>query len=48
MVVTVVRDPDATVRVAPLAGFTVGVTAARRAEELAALLERRGAVVLHA
>ncbi|MGI8816142.1 MAG: uroporphyrinogen-III synthase [Pseudonocardia sp.] len=42
------RDPDATVRVAPLAGFTVGVTAARRAEELAALLERRGAVVLHA
>ncbi len=45
---TVVRDPDATVRVAPLAGFTVGVTAARRAEELAALLERRGAVVLHA
>lgn len=34
--------------VPPLAGFTVGVTAARRAEELSALLERRGASVLHA
>ncbi|WP_329178603.1 MULTISPECIES: uroporphyrinogen-III synthase [unclassified Streptomyces] len=34
--------------VAPLAGFTVGVTAARRADELAALLERRGAAVLRA
>ncbi|SHK90819.1 uroporphyrinogen-III synthase [Actinacidiphila paucisporea] len=34
--------------VAPLAGFTVGVTAARRADELAALFERRGAVVLRA
>ncbi|GHH76404.1 uroporphyrinogen-III synthase [Streptomyces sulfonofaciens] len=33
---------------APLAGFTVGVTAARRAEELGALLHRRGAAVLHA
>jgi uroporphyrinogen-III synthase len=32
----------------PLAGFTVGVTAARRAEELGALLQRRGATVLHA
>ncbi|MFF8031206.1 MULTISPECIES: uroporphyrinogen-III synthase [unclassified Streptomyces] len=32
----------------PLAGFTVGVTAARRADELGALLERRGAVVQHA
>jgi uroporphyrinogen-III synthase len=31
----------------PLDGFTVGVTAARRAEELGALLERRGATVLH-
>jgi uroporphyrinogen-III synthase len=38
-------EPDA---VLPLAGFTVGVTAARRADELAALLERRGAVVLRA
>jgi uroporphyrinogen-III synthase len=34
--------------VPPLAGFTVGVTAARRADELAALLERRGAVVVQA
>ena len=33
---------------ATLAGLTVGVTAARRAEELCALLERRGAAVLHA
>ncbi|MFJ7194854.1 MULTISPECIES: uroporphyrinogen-III synthase [unclassified Streptomyces] len=32
----------------PLAGFTVGVAAARRAEEFGALLERRGATVLHA
>lgn len=32
----------------PLAGYTVGVTAARRAEELSSLLERRGAVVLRA
>lgn len=32
----------------PLAGFTVGVTAARRAEELATLLRRRGAGVVHA
>lgn len=31
--------------VPPLAGFTVGVTAARRAEELGTMLERRGAVV---
>lgn len=37
---TSVVDP-----VPPLAGFTVGVTAARRAEELATMLERRGAVV---
>ncbi|MFD7664498.1 uroporphyrinogen-III synthase [Streptomyces sp. NPDC059788] len=34
--------------VRPLDGFTVGVTAARRAEELGALLERRGAQVVHA
>ncbi|HET9257823.1 MAG TPA: uroporphyrinogen-III synthase, partial [Pseudonocardiaceae bacterium] len=32
----------------PLAGFTVGVTAARRAAELGSLLQRRGAEVLHA
>ncbi|MFC4497685.1 uroporphyrinogen-III synthase [Streptomyces ovatisporus] len=35
-------------QVKPLSGFTVGVTAARRAEELGTLLERRGAQVLHA
>jgi uroporphyrinogen-III synthase len=34
-------------KVPPLAGFTVGVTAARRADELAAMLARRGAGVLH-
>ncbi|MPY56974.1 uroporphyrinogen-III synthase [Streptomyces spongiae] len=38
------RPPDH----GPLAGFTVGVTAARRADELGALLQRRGASVLHA
>ncbi|MCO5971200.1 MULTISPECIES: uroporphyrinogen-III synthase [Actinoallomurus] len=32
----------------PLAGFTVGVTAARRHEELTALLERKGARVVYA
>ncbi|MGW2345312.1 uroporphyrinogen-III synthase [Streptomyces sp. NPDC001661] len=32
----------------PIEGFTVGVTAARRADELGALLQRRGASVLHA
>lgn len=32
----------------PLSGYTVGVTAARRAEELSVLLERRGATVVHA
>lgn len=32
----------------PLHGFTIGVTAARRAEEFATLLERRGAQVVHA
>ena len=33
--------------VPPLAGFTVGVTAARRAAELGTMLERRGASVVH-
>ena len=33
---------------APLAGYTVGVTAARRADEIGGLLERRGAAVIHA
>lgn len=32
----------------PLAGFTVGITASRRAEEFATLLVRRGASVMHA
>ncbi|BBX95499.1 uroporphyrinogen-III synthase [Mycobacterium lacus] len=32
----------------PLAGFTIGVTAARRSEELITLLERRGATAVHA
>jgi uroporphyrinogen-III synthase len=41
--VTIPPVPDAAVP--PLAGFTVGVTAARRAGELATMLERRGAVV---
>jgi uroporphyrinogen-III synthase len=36
-----------TTDVPPLAGFTVGVTAARRAEELATMMERRGAAVQH-
>ena len=35
-------------RHAPLAGFTVAVTAARRREELTSLLERRGARVVEA
>ncbi|MEQ3551493.1 uroporphyrinogen-III synthase [Pseudonocardia nematodicida] len=30
-----------------LAGFTVGITAARRADELATMLERRGATIQH-
>ncbi|MFF3914941.1 uroporphyrinogen-III synthase [Streptomyces sp. NPDC001852] len=42
------EQPPGAVEHGPLAGFTVGVTAARRADELGALLQRRGAVVLHA
>ncbi|MET9959122.1 uroporphyrinogen-III synthase [Streptomyces sp. NPDC006326] len=41
-------DDTHTAAPSPLAGFTVGVTAARRADELIALLRRRGATVLHA
>ncbi|MEU6867056.1 uroporphyrinogen-III synthase [Streptomyces sp. NPDC046876] len=41
-------DTAAAVGAGPLAGFTVGVTAARRADDLIALLRRRGATVLHA
>jgi uroporphyrinogen-III synthase len=36
-----------TTPVPPLAGFAVGVTAARRADELGTMLERRGATVLY-
>jgi uroporphyrinogen-III synthase len=42
-----VPAPAAVPDVPPLAGFTVGITAARRAEELAVMLERRGAAVQH-
>ncbi|MYS25015.1 uroporphyrinogen-III synthase [Streptomyces sp. DvalAA-14] len=42
------RETGEPAAVPPLAGFTVGVTAARRADELVALLERRGAAVLRA
>ncbi|MFE0102805.1 uroporphyrinogen-III synthase [Streptomyces sp. NPDC059009] len=42
------REPQQEPQHGPLAGFTVGVTAARRADELGALLQRRGAGVLHA
>ena len=45
-------DPDAglgsKVPVPPLTGFTVGVTAARRRDELGSMLERRGARVVYA
>jgi uroporphyrinogen-III synthase len=44
---TGVIEPDV-VEVAPLAGYTVGVTAARRREELGTALERRGAKVIYA
>ncbi|MFD7922258.1 uroporphyrinogen-III synthase [Streptomyces sp. NPDC059740] len=40
--------PGSTAPATPLLGFTVGVTAARRREELTALLRRRGARVLEA
>jgi uroporphyrinogen-III synthase len=43
-----VGHADVVDQMLPLAGFTVGVTAARRAEELVALLERRGAKCVHA
>lgn len=41
-----VSDPQG-LPVPALAGFTVGVTAARRADELGTMLERRGAAVVH-
>lgn len=40
--------PGGRPEIRPLDGFTVGVTAARRADELSALLRRRGAEVHHA
>ena len=40
--------PEPADQVPPLTGFTVGVTAARRAEEFEALLQRRGAAVVQA
>jgi uroporphyrinogen-III synthase len=42
-----IPDVSSTAAVPPLAGFTVGVTAARRAEELGTMMARRGAAVLH-
>ncbi|MGY1697797.1 uroporphyrinogen-III synthase [Geodermatophilus sp. SYSU D00814] len=41
-------SPDVAPGVAPLAGYTVAVTAERRREELGALLQRRGARVVYA
>ena len=43
-----VADPEPAAELLPLAGYTVAVTAARRREELGALLDRRGARVLYA
>jgi uroporphyrinogen-III synthase len=43
----VTASVSSTADVPPLAGFTVGVTAARRADELGTMIERRGASVLH-
>ncbi|PRY50756.1 uroporphyrinogen-III synthase [Geodermatophilus tzadiensis] len=43
-----VPAPDEAAAPAPLAGYTVAVTAARRREELGALLDRRGARVVYA
>ena len=40
--------PDLAPESPPLAGYTVAVTAARRKEELGALLDRRGARVVYA
>jgi uroporphyrinogen-III synthase len=40
--------PDVDSEILPLAGYTVAVTAARRKEELGALLDRRGARVVYA
>src|SRR5688572_20857139 len=44
----VVTETDPEAPLLPLAGYTVAVTAARRKEELGALLDRRGARVVYA
>src|SRR5690348_14412199 len=41
-------EPLKPASIEPLAGFTVGITAARRREEFGAALERRGAKVVYA
>ena len=43
---TAMDDVAEATAVPPLAGFTVGITAARRADELATMLRRRGAAVV--
>ncbi|MFI6445073.1 uroporphyrinogen-III synthase [Kitasatospora sp. NPDC050543] len=45
---TVSGEPPARASTGPLTGFTVGVTAARRRDELVTLLRRRGAKVIEA
>jgi uroporphyrinogen-III synthase len=40
--------PEAARGIEPLAGYTVGITAARRSKEFGAALERRGAKILYA
>ena len=40
-------DPTSELKVGPLTGFSVGVTAARRRHEFGAALERRGAAVVY-
>jgi len=45
---SVTPPADAPLAAPPLSGWTIGITAARRADELAALLQRRGATVLRA
>ncbi|MFE1319293.1 uroporphyrinogen-III synthase [Kitasatospora phosalacinea] len=42
------QDEPEPAETGPLAGWTIGITAARRADELTALLQRRGASVLRA
>lgn len=50
MTAALLENPLTSPETAPdaLAGFTIGVTATRRREEFAALLERRGARVVRA